>query len=76
VQWSLKSLILIPVAGTIGGTAAGFLGIGSGMINGPVMLEIGMTPEVATATSSFIIVRPPHATQLNAMTRHETHRMA
>ncbi|ELR21463.1 uncharacterized protein ACA1_184090 [Acanthamoeba castellanii str. Neff] len=56
VQWSVKSLFLIPFAGTIGGTAAGFLGIGSGMVNGPVMLEIGMTPEVATATSSFIIV--------------------
>jgi hypothetical protein len=26
------------------------------MVNGPVMLEIGMIPEVATATSSFIIV--------------------
>jgi uncharacterized membrane protein YfcA len=38
------------------GTAAGVLGIGSGMVNGPVLLEMGLLPEVATATSAFMIV--------------------
>lgn len=42
--------------GCFAGICAGFLGIGSGMINVPYMLEVGMKPEVAAATSSFIIV--------------------
>lgn len=42
--------------GCFAGCCAGFLGIGSGMINVPYMLEVGMKPEVAAATSSFIIV--------------------
>jgi uncharacterized membrane protein YfcA len=36
--------------------AAGFLGIGGGMVKGPLMLELGMVPIVAAATSSYMIL--------------------
>jgi len=35
---------------------AGLLGIGGGVLFGPVMLEYGVLPEVAAATSSFMIL--------------------
>lgn len=56
IEWTpLKFLGFIGI-GCFAGTCAGFLGIGSGMINVPYMLEVGMSPEVAAATSSFIII--------------------
>jgi uncharacterized membrane protein YfcA len=38
------------------GLLAGLLGIGGGTIFGPLMLEFKIQPEVAAATSSFMIV--------------------
>lgn len=56
IEWTpLKFAGFIGI-GCFAGTCAGFLGIGSGMINVPYMLEVGMSPEVAAATSSFIII--------------------
>jgi uncharacterized membrane protein YfcA len=56
VEWTVPKFVGFVAVGCFAGTCAGFLGIGSGMINVPYMLEIGMQPEVAAATSSFIIV--------------------
>jgi uncharacterized membrane protein YfcA len=56
IAWSLLIYIGFMSVGLFAGTCAGFLGIGSGMINVPFMLEMGLQPEVAAATSSFIII--------------------
>lgn len=37
------------------GIIAGLLGVGGGMVLGPVMLNLGFLPEVATAISSFCV---------------------
>eukprot|EP00697_Spironema_sp_BW2_P005813 gnl/Spiro4/18100_TR9670_c0_g1_i1.p1 gnl/Spiro4/18100_TR9670_c0_g1~~gnl/Spiro4/18100_TR9670_c0_g1_i1.p1 ORF type:complete len:488 (-),score=95.67 gnl/Spiro4/18100_TR9670_c0_g1_i1:59-1522(-) len=50
------------VFGLIAGLAAGFLGIGGGMIKSPLMLQMGTTPQVATATASFMILFTSMAT--------------
>ena len=39
-----------------GGIASGFLGIGSGLILNPVMIQLGFLPEVATSISAFSIL--------------------
>ena len=39
-----------------GGIASGFLGIGSGLILIPVMIQLGFLPEVATSISAFSIL--------------------
>jgi len=56
IQWTPLKFIGFVCVGCFAGTCAGFLGIGSGMINVPYMLEVGMQPQVAAATSSFIII--------------------
>lgn len=37
-------------------TLIGMLGLGAGMIKGPLLLEIGVDPVSTAATSSFMIV--------------------
>lgn len=56
VTWTPLKFFGFAAIGCFAGTCAGFLGIGSGMINVPYMLEVGMQPQVAAATSSFIII--------------------
>lgn len=36
--------------------AAGLLGIGGGMVIGPLFIEIGMQPQVGTASCAFMIL--------------------
>mmetsp|Transcript_11577 Transcript_11577/g.21219 ORF Transcript_11577/g.21219 Transcript_11577/m.21219 type:complete len:88 (-) Transcript_11577:213-476(-) len=38
------------------GVSAGLLGIGGGMVQSPLMLEMGMLPEVQRATSATMIL--------------------
>lgn len=56
IKWTLRNALLIPTMFLTAGIVAGLLGIGGGMITGPLMLELGMVPQVVTATSSFMIV--------------------
>jgi uncharacterized membrane protein YfcA len=37
------------------GLSAGLLGIGGGMVQGPLMLEMGMLPQVQRATSATMV---------------------
>ncbi|KAL7717470.1 Sulfite exporter TauE/SafE family protein [Entamoeba marina] len=55
IVWSLKNCLLIPTGALFAGVSAAYLGIGGGMVIGPLLLEIGMLPQVTTATSSFMI---------------------
>ncbi len=56
IKWTLRNSLLIPTIFLTAGIVAGLLGIGGGMITGPLMLELGMVPQVVTSTSSFMIV--------------------
>eukprot|EP00698_Gefionella_okellyi_P013319 TRINITY_DN363_c0_g1_i1.p1 TRINITY_DN363_c0_g1~~TRINITY_DN363_c0_g1_i1.p1 ORF type:complete len:545 (+),score=92.68 TRINITY_DN363_c0_g1_i1:16-1650(+) len=56
VQWTLRRLLLFPLGSSLAGVAAALLGIGGGMVKGPLMLELGMAPHVATASASFMIL--------------------
>jgi len=45
------------VGGGIGaGIVSAFLGVGGGVVIGPLLLDLGLIPQVSTATSSFMIL--------------------
>eukprot|EP00743_Colponemidia_sp_Colp-15_P007836 GILK01008486.1.p1 GENE.GILK01008486.1~~GILK01008486.1.p1 ORF type:complete len:545 (-),score=85.29 GILK01008486.1:211-1803(-) len=56
VIWTFKSAIRYSLLGVVAGIAAGMLGIGGGMILGPMLLEMGMVPQVSAATSSYMVL--------------------
>lgn len=49
-------MIKISIVGLIAGTLAGLLGIGGGLVVSPILLGLGVRPEITTASSSFMIL--------------------
>jgi uncharacterized membrane protein YfcA len=64
VIYTPRVVVIYPILGVLAGCAAGFLGIGAGMVVAPIMLEIGVLAEVAQATSSFTILFTASSTSL------------
>ena len=56
IKYTIKFVTLLPLVAVFAGMLAGFLGIGAGMIVAPVMLELGVIPQVAAATSAFTVI--------------------
>jgi uncharacterized membrane protein YfcA len=54
--WSAKRVIIVGIVSFIAGILASLLGVGGGMIKGPVLLELGMSADVTAATSSYMIL--------------------
>ena len=59
-----RSLITLLMSGFVAGIAAGFLGIGGGMIKGPMMLALDIEAEEMAATSTFMILMTSSATSI------------
>lgn len=57
-----KDLFALLMSGFAAGVAAGFLGIGGGMIKGPMMLALDIEAEEMAATSSLMILMTSSAT--------------
>ncbi|EQC34957.1 hypothetical protein SDRG_07754 [Saprolegnia diclina VS20] len=65
VHWTKRTTqVVFPLYCFFAGVAAGLLGIGGGMVKGPVMLENGILPVVQTSTASFMILFTSSATTL------------
>ncbi|KAL9677231.1 hypothetical protein QQ045_005459 [Rhodiola kirilowii] len=56
IQWNVVHLAFCALCGVIGGTVGGLLGSGGGFILGPLLLEIGVMPQVASATATFVMM--------------------
>lgn len=56
IQWSALQLAFCAFAGLLGGTVGGLLGSGGGFILGPLLLELGVIPQVASATATFVMM--------------------
>ncbi|KAI3989795.1 hypothetical protein MKX01_040765 [Papaver californicum] len=56
IQWSALQLGFCAFAGFLGGTVGGLLGSGGGFILGPLLLELGVIPQVASATATFVMM--------------------
>lgn len=55
-DWKVHQLLLYCICGIIAGIVGGLLGLGGGFILGPLFLELGVPPQVASATSTFAMV--------------------
>ncbi|KAF0714791.1 Aste57867_3697 [Aphanomyces stellatus] len=65
VHWTrTKTQVVFPIYCVLAGIAAGLLGIGGGMVKGPVMLENGILPPVQASTASYMILFTSSATTL------------
>ncbi|EGZ28027.1 hypothetical protein PHYSODRAFT_469591 [Phytophthora sojae] len=62
--WTKHAVIKYPALCTAAGVAAGLLGIGGGMVKGPLLLEMGLIPQVSSATSSSMILFTSSATTI------------
>jgi len=56
VEWNETNTIKYPLICSIAGLCAGMFGIGGGIVKGPLMLEMGVRPEVCSATSATMIL--------------------
>ncbi|XP_028756099.1 sulfite exporter TauE/SafE family protein 3 [Neltuma alba] len=52
-KWKVNQLIVYCASGLAAGIVGGLLGLGGGFILGPLFLELGIPPEVSSATSTF-----------------------
>ena len=56
IDWSSSSKYRLVALGFVGGLLAGWLGMGGGILYNPIMLKLGMDPQVVSATSMFIVM--------------------
>lgn len=56
IEFTPITLCFCALCGLLGGTVGGLLGSGGGFILGPLLLEIGVIPEVASATATFVML--------------------
>ncbi|XP_074287010.1 sulfite exporter TauE/SafE family protein 3-like [Silene latifolia] len=52
-DWKVHQLVLYCVCGILAGMVGGLLGLGGGFILGPLFLELGVPPQVSSATATF-----------------------
>ncbi|CAN0861920.1 Sulfite exporter TauE/SafE family protein 3 [Linum grandiflorum] len=55
-NWKMHQLLGFCSCGIVAGMVGGLLGLGGGFILGPLFLELGIPPQVASATSTFAMV--------------------
>ncbi|KAL7096720.1 hypothetical protein ACP275_10G097200 [Erythranthe tilingii] len=56
IEWTSTNLAFCALCGILGGTVGGLLGSGGGFILGPLLLEIGVMPQVASSTATFVMM--------------------
>ncbi|XP_058113870.1 sulfite exporter TauE/SafE family protein 3-like [Magnolia sinica] len=52
-NWKVHQLVLYCFCGVLAGIVGGLLGLGGGFIMGPLFLELGIPPQVSSATATF-----------------------
>jgi uncharacterized membrane protein YfcA len=55
VKWSYKSSFRFLMLALIGGIVAGALGLGAGIVLIPLMINIGISPIVSSATGMYLV---------------------
>lgn len=56
VKWTRSSIVALPLVAALIGLMAGILGLGGGELMAPLLLAIGMLPQVATSTSACMVL--------------------
>ncbi|KAK4267446.1 hypothetical protein QN277_024225 [Acacia crassicarpa] len=52
-QWKVHQVIVYSMCGVVAGMVGGLLGLGGGFILGPLFIDLGIPPQVSSATSTF-----------------------
>ncbi|KAB1204396.1 hypothetical protein CJ030_MR8G027189 [Morella rubra] len=52
-HWRVHQLVIYCTLGILAGIVGGLLGLGGGFIMGPLFLELGVPPQVSSATATF-----------------------
>lgn len=55
LAWDRRTTSVYPALCIFAGVAAGLLGIGGGMVLGPLLVELGCLPQPIAATSAFVV---------------------
>ncbi|XP_026419980.1 sulfite exporter TauE/SafE family protein 3-like [Papaver somniferum] len=55
-NWKVHQLIFYSAVGVFAGVVGGLLGMGGGFILGPLFLQVGIPPQVSTATATFAML--------------------
>ncbi|XP_022751789.1 sulfite exporter TauE/SafE family protein 3-like [Durio zibethinus] len=55
-NWRLHQLATYCACGLLAGIVGGLLGLGGGFIMGPLFLELGVPPQVSSATATFAMI--------------------
>lgn len=56
IHWDERNTLVYPLYAIVAGLVAGMFGVGGGIIKGPLMLALGVNPQVASATSACMIL--------------------
>lgn len=56
IQWTSSSIKFFPVFSFAAGTVSGMFGIGGGIINAPLLLEVGVDPSAASAMTAATVL--------------------
>ena len=64
IKWNNLIFLKFPCYSFISGLMAGLLGIGGGLILGPLLLELGLHPIVSTATSNYLVLFTSSSTSI------------
>ncbi|TMW68607.1 hypothetical protein Poli38472_006075 [Pythium oligandrum] len=56
IQWTPRSAQLFPLIAMGAGTVSGMFGLGGGMINAPLLLELGVEPAAASAITATTVL--------------------
>lgn len=56
ITWKVHQLMLYCCCGILAGIVGGLLGLGGGFILGPLFLELGIPPQVSSATAAFVMI--------------------
>jgi len=64
IRWTVRNSIVVPILSIFCGIASGFLGVGGGLVAGPIMLELGILPSIAASSAAFQILFTSSSTSI------------
>lgn len=68
IQWTPHSIRYFPILSIAAGMISGMFGIGGGIINGPLLLEIGIDPSAASAMTATTVLFSSASTSIELLT--------